>query len=206
MGSPPTTDPPARSRSRFRRSVHVAIVGVGAVLAAMVLAVVGPGPEPAAAHTDLLQASPGAGQRAGGRIDFVDLVFFEPVTDAEISVLLDGESLPGRTTVPDGSIIRFSLDEPLSEAGSYEVRYSMISYDLDPHQSSYTFAFDPDAPQALRIGEVEPEGRNWPQIIATIVLVACLAGLAFLFLGRLEARRRLARPDGADDLDDRVEP
>ena len=146
--------------------------------------------QPAAGHTDLLQASPGAGQRAGGEIDFIDLAFFEPVSGASVTVVHDGATVPGSMTVTDGSIIRFAFDEALSSAGTYDVTYEMISYDLDETRGSFSFTFEPEAPQARRIGTVEPEGRNWVQIIATGVLIAALAGVAFLFLSRLESRRR----------------
>ncbi len=164
---------------------------------ALVVGLVGAGP--AAAHTDLLQASPGPGQRAGGTIDFIDLAFTEPVTEAAVQVLFGGSSLPGQVTVGEGAIIRFELDEPLAQSGTYEVRYQMISYDLDPTESSFSFLFEPDAPQAFRIGQVPEEdtGRNWTQIIATAVLVASLAGLAFLFLNRIESRRRLTAAGSA---------
>lgn len=157
-------------------------------------------PSPAAAHTDLLQASPGPGQRAGGDVDFVDLAFLEPVSGATVTVIHDGETVPGSTTVTEGSIIRFVFDEPLTSSGSYEVSYAMISYDLDQTTGGFSFTFEPDAPQAQRIGTVEPEGRNWLQIVATGVLIVALAGAAFLFLSRLESKRRLAgQPSDRDD-------
>lgn len=146
---------------------------------------------PAAAHTELLQASPGPGQRAGGDIDFIDLVFLEPVSSASVEVVHDGEVVPGSMTVTDGSIIRFVFDEALTSSGRYDVTYQMISYDLDDTEDGFFFTFEPEAPQALRIGEPgEVGGRNWLQIGATVVLIASLAGLAFVFLSRLEQRRR----------------
>lgn len=173
----------------------------------VVLALVGPSlaAGPAGAHTELLQASPGPGQRAGGEIDFVDLVFLEPVSGATVEVSLDGVVLDGSMVVTDGSIIRFELAEPLSSPGRYEVTYRMISFDGDETVDSYPFTFEPDAPQALRIGDpVTGEvpgsgGRNWLFLISTAVLIAALAGLAFLFLSRLESRRRRAAADLAPD-------
>lgn len=159
---------------------------------------------PAAAHTDLLQASPGPGQRAGGEIDFIDLAFFEPVSDLTMEVVHNGETVPGSVTVADGSIIRFEFDEPLTSAGTYEVTYAMTSYDLDATTGAFSFTFEPDAPQARRIGsvEVEPEEQNWVPIIATGVLIAVLVGAAFLFLSRIEAKRRSSvQPDEASQVD-----
>lgn len=154
--------------------------------------------EPAGAHTDLLQASPGPGQRAGGDIDFLDLAFLEPVSDATVEVLHDGQPVPGSMITTDGSIIRFEFDEALTSAGTYEVTYAMTSYDLDATTGTFSFTFEPEAPQARRIGTVEPEPRNWLPIVATGVLIAALAAAAFLFLSRVEAKRR----SGASSTDE----
>ena len=163
------------------------------------------GATPASAHTDLLQASPGPGQRVGGDVDFVDLVFLEPVSGATVEVSLDGAILDGSMVVAEGSIIRYELAEPLSSPGRYEVAYRMRSFDGDQTEETFPFTFEPDAPQALRIGDpVTGEvpnggGRNWVQLLATAVLIASVAGLAFLFLTRLERRRRLAADATAPD-------
>ena len=184
------TTPAAPPRRYLGIAAATATAAISALLAMIValaaLAV------PAAAHTELLQASPGPGQRAGGEIDFIDLAFFEPVTDASVEVVHDGESVGGSMSVTDGSIVRFDFDEPLSSTGTYEVTYRMTSFDLDLTEAGFSFTFEPDAPQALRLGVVEPTGRNWVAIIATVVLISSLVGLAFVFLSRLEAKRRLA--------------
>ncbi|MGI9615774.1 MAG: copper resistance CopC family protein [Acidimicrobiales bacterium] len=159
------------------------VVGVFSILGIVAV-------EQAGAHTELLQASPGAGQRAGGEIDFLDLAFLEPVSDATVEVLHDGQLVPGSMIVSDGSIIRFEFDEALTSSGTYEVSYAMISYDLDATSGQFSFTFEPGAPQARRIGTVEPEPRNWLPIIATGVLIAALVAAAFVFLSRVEAKRR----------------
>lgn len=166
-------------------------IGVGVVAA----------PNPAAAHTELLQASPGPGQRGGGKVEFIDLVFLEPVSEATVEVVFDGESLPGEMNVTEGSIIRFKLDEPLETPGTYEVKYRMISFDLDDTEADFSFTYAPDAPQVQRIGDpgAGEEGRNWIAVIATGVLIVSLAGLAFLFLSRLESKRRLAGDESGPD-------
>lgn len=153
---------------------------------------------PAAAHTDLLQASPGPGQMAGGVIDFIDFAFLEPVSEAVVDVEFDGETVPGTTVQAEGQIIRFEFDEPLSSAGRYDVSYSILSFDLDHTEASFFFTYDPDAPQAIRIGTVDlPGGRNWVLIIVTAVLIVTIVGLAFQLLSRVEARR--SRKAASDD-------
>ncbi len=175
-----------------RSAVFVVALGAAALvvvgLAAGLLA--GPLARPASAHTDLLQASPGPGQRAGGDIRFLDLVFTEPVSDAQVTVTLDGEVVAGETTATDGIIIRFELDEPLATPGRYEVAYDMISFDLDETADGYFFFYEPSAPEPLRLGVVEDPGPNWTVIGASVVLGACVVGLLFLFVTRLESQRR----------------
>jgi methionine-rich copper-binding protein CopC len=188
-----------RTAARLPLSVLL-LVGVALGIGTATGIVPGLGSAPAAAHTDLLQASPGPGQRAGGDIDFVDLAFLEPVSGATVDVVHDGETVPGSMIVTDGSIIRFAFDEPLTSSGTYEVSYAMTSYDLDATTGSFSFTFEPEAPQARRIGTIEESGRNWTQIVATGVLIVALAGAAFLFLSRVESKRRAP---GSSERDDR---
>lgn len=157
---------------------------------------------PAAAHTDLLQGSPGPGQRVGGEVEVIDLVFAEPVTEALVTVTgPNGEAVTGEMSAADGLIIRFDLDEPLSEPGDYQLDYEMISFDLDFTERGYNFTYEPSAPEPIRLGvEVEPEGRNWPMIAASVVLMAALAGLLFLFVKRADAQR-VAAADGGETTD-----
>ena len=175
---------------RLASLLTVVVMGTVAVMAA--LGGVAGQADPAAAHTELLQTSPGASQRVGGTTEFIDLAFLEPVTEATIEVELEGRPVEGETITSEGTIIRFQLDEPLSEPGRYDVRYRMISFDLDESEGAYWFTYAPEAPEAQRLGAVEPpsSGLNWVGIVATAVLVASLAGLAFMFLSRLESRRR----------------
>ncbi|MCP4227200.1 MAG: copper resistance protein CopC [Actinomycetia bacterium] len=165
----------------------VAIVGI-------VLGLVFPSPAPA--HTTMLQASPGPGQRAGGMIEFVDLVFAESISDGVVTVTLDGVVIPGSMIETEGQIIRFGFDEPLTEPGRYEVAYEFLSFDLDPGEATYVFDFVPEALQPVRLGLLdEPESRSWVPVVAGVILVGCLAGLAFLFLGRIKVGRGIDEDD-----------
>lgn len=190
----PIQQRPTRRASRFRWLPALAALLVVAASTTAGLVVISAGP--AAAHTDLLQASPGPGQRAGGEIRFIDLVFTEPVTEATVSVTSGGTELPGRMTATDGIIIRFELDEPITDVGRYEVEYRMISFDLDNTIDGFFFEYDPAAPEPLRLGvEIEPEGTNWVVVAASAVLMAAVAGLLFLFVKRTDARRRVESGD-----------
>ncbi|MEM8925631.1 MAG: copper resistance protein CopC [Actinomycetota bacterium] len=187
----------------------------GVVAACLVLGVFGTallGPTaPAFAHTDLLQASPGPGQLVGGTVEVIDLVFTEPITEARVTVTRDGQDVPGTMVNTDGIIIRFELDEPITEPGRYDVRYEMISFDLDDTADGFFFEYEPSAPEPFRLGVVqEPEGTNWVMVAASAVLMAALAGLLFIFVKRVDGQRRAgvldgdaaASVDGDDDDED----
>ena len=111
------------------------LVASMAVLAGAVLLL---GTSPAAAHTDLLQSSPGAFTEVGGTVDFIDLVFVDPVRDVAIEVVgPDGAAVDGRMEVADGQIIRYRMPA-LQVVGDYTVSYTMISADEDASASPTT--------------------------------------------------------------------
>ena len=178
----------------------------GLTLLIALVASVALGAGPAGAHTDLLQGSPGPGQRVGGEVDVVDLVFAEPVTEAVVTITgPDGETVAGEMTAADGLIIRFRLDDALTEPGDYQLDYEMISFDTDFTERGYNFTYDPTAPEPIRLGaEVEAEGTNWLVIIASAVLMAALAGLLFVFVKRTDAQRNALEVggDGASNSSD----
>lgn len=163
---------------------------------AVIVVLVGSALSPAGAHTALLQASPGPNQQAGGMVDFIDLAFTELVSGAVVSVSFDEQPISGATTVSEGQIIRFELDEPLRASGRYEVTYEVTSFDSDRDTGGFFFTYAPDAPQPTRLGLVEGEadGRNWLQIAAAVVLLSSLVGLLAMLVWRLDAKRRRAEP------------
>jgi methionine-rich copper-binding protein CopC len=151
--------------------------------------------EPAGAHTDLLQGSPGPGQQAGGEIDFIDLVFVEPVTDAVVTLQdPDGNLIDGETTNPDGQIIRFESSDPIEITGRYIVRYNMTSADGDFTEAAYFFTYNPESVQPVRLGQLATSStlRTVGRIAAGVVFAACIIGLALLFLTKLERDRAAA--------------
>ena len=154
---------------------------------------------PASAHTNLLAGSPGPAQRAGGTIESIDLVFPEQVT--EFTAWLegpDGATLPGSVNADAGQLFRLTLDGPLSDFGRYIVRYEMISADGDDTESAYFFNFEEGAPQPLPLGEVDvPQtgGTSALTIVSGAVLLACLVGLALLFVVNLERKRAATRTE-----------
>ncbi len=178
-----------------------------AVVAAVTAVVVGSFAPMVSAHTEMLQSSPSPTQRTGGTVDFIDLIFSEPISDMNVTVEdPNGVFVEGETLNSDGQLIRYEMPA-LSEVGRYLVRYSMISADGDPTESVFFFTYHPDASQPLRLGDAEvPKTRFGPSapVAMTIVLGICLAGLAMMYLSGLERRRALA--DGAGTSESAREP
>ena len=145
---------------------------------------------PAGAHTAMLRASPDRDATVGGSIDLIELEFLDPITDAVVTVTYNGVPVPGRTTVPDGQVITYALDQPLAQPGRYQVSYEMISFDSDFTTGGFFFTFDPAAPPPVRL---EPSGSGgFPT--TTIALAGAglviVLGLLSLFVQRIDGRRR----------------
>ena len=164
------------------------LVASMAVLAGAVLLL---GTSPAAAHTDLLQSSPGAFTEVGGTVDFIDLVFVDPVRDVAIEVVgPDGAAVDGRMEVADGQIIRYRMPA-LQMVGDYTVSYTMISADEDESAGRFSFAYNPTARQPFRLGEVDLPSNTRRNIGLALSLVVGLALIAaiLILLARLERNR-----------------
>ncbi len=107
--------------------------------------------------------------------------------------------MAGRTTVTDGEVITFTLDQPLAQPGRYQVNYQMISFDSDFTTGGYFFTFDPAAAQPARI---QPPGSASGFPLTTLELTG--AGLAItvvllaLVLRRIDNRRRHHTPQTID--------
>ncbi len=147
---------------------------------------------PASAHTDLLQASPGPGQQAGGTIDFIDLVFVEPVSEVVLTVVdPNGDEVAGAMVVSDGHLIRYKIEEPLTTTGRYIVGYTMTSADGDFTEADFHFAYHPDLtqPQRLSPDTVPSQGRSLVAWVASIGLAVSLLGGVVLVMARLERSR-----------------
>ena len=178
------------------RRVRWSTIALPAVI--VTAAVVGLWVSPVGAHSALIEASPGPDETVGGTIDFVDLAFNDPVTDAVVTVSYNEEPLAGVTTVTGGEIIRFELNHALELPGRYQVSFELISFDADRTTSAFFFTYEVDAPQPARIGLTDSEGLTDGQsggtdrilIGAAAFLLASLFGLLAVFVWRVDAKRR----------------
>ncbi len=184
--------PPGPRRARVA-ALAAPLVAV-AVIVALGLMLLGPLAGRASGHTDLLQGSPGPGQRVGGTVDFVDLVFVGPVSDVVIEVTdPDGQVVDGTMEVADGQIIHFRMDA-IETTGRHVVSYEMVSEDGDLTSASYFFTYEADATQPFRLGELDvpdPPSETAATIrtVATVVAVVALAALCVVLLVLLGRRR-----------------
>ena len=102
---------------------------------------------PAAAHTQVQDASPSPGEAVEGAIDRVEVDWLDPLLEApQIDVTgPDGEPVAGLTpaTLVAPDVARATFD-PLTEPGTYQVTYRFASRDGAPQEGAHTFSFTPD--------------------------------------------------------------
>jgi methionine-rich copper-binding protein CopC len=144
-----------------------------------------------AAHTELLQASPGPSQRVGGTVDFVDLVFLAPVSSVEVEIDGPDGPVPSRVASPDGQIIHVVL-EPIETPGSYQVTYRMRSNDGDDTEGTFLFTYQPGAPEPPRFDTADladgPSAVTGLRVLGAALVVG-LIGLCLILTRRLLHRR-----------------
>lgn len=175
----------------MKKTKVLARVVLGALLCALVVSVaVALLAGPAGAHTAMLRASPDRDATAGGSITVVDLQFLDPVSSAAVSVTYNGVPVAGQTTVANGELITFTLDQPLTQPGRYQVNYEMISFDSDFTTGGFFFTFDPAAAQAPRIELPGPGGLSSTTIALSIAGLVVVIMVLALFVQRIDRRRR----------------
>jgi len=150
----------------------------------------------ASAHTAMVGGAPEFDATVGGTVDFVNIAYSDPVSNATVAVSYNEELLPGVTTVNEGQIIRFQLDTPLELPGRYKVEINMVSYDSDATNQSYFFTYDPAAPQPQQLSEdnvglvaaeVVDDGGPGAGLIGGLLL---LTGLGAAGMVKLATRNR----------------
>lgn len=136
------------------------------------------------AHAELRQSSPAAGETVGGEFHQVSLLF----------IGLD-QSFPHEVRLydPAGNLLRedpalldqrlvLSID-PLTVPGEYLVTYEVTGIDADFTSESFTFFYDPSAPEPEPI-TIETFGDDGFDVINFALLLAA-AGLAAFLVSRV---------------------
>jgi methionine-rich copper-binding protein CopC len=169
-----------------------------ATVLAGVLAVQAVAAAPAAAHAELVSASPGNGAMLAGPPDEVELVFSETVgRPAELLVLgPDGSEVAGgELTVVDRTLQR-TYDPAAFEPGSYTVSYQVTSADGHAIAGTLSFMVHADGETMDEsAGAVTGTGGNDSDPTTVALLAVCLA--VALGITLLITRRMLAGPEGA---------
>ena len=142
--------------------------------------------KPAAAHTEVLRASPAPGEEITGTVDRVELTFLDPV-QPDVSIVVGraiGEPVAGIGTVEvpaDGRSASVAFPA-LDDSGDYVVEYRFTALDGDTQRETYRFTLLP----------VEDDGGSSAGAGAVI---GGLAIVVVLTLGVLTATRRRARAE-----------
>jgi copper transport protein len=160
----------------------------------VVAIVVGGGASPAAAHAELLETQPAAGEQLDTAPDQVVLRYSETVDpfDDAIEVFdADGDQVetsdPGH---PDGEPKLVAVDLPALEDGAYVVTWRVASEDSHPIRGAYTFRIgaggDTAAAEALKDELVSAEGGDKTVgFLFGVVRFAGFVGLVLLVGGAL---------------------
>lgn len=174
--------PPLRGLARpFRRSVRPAIAAV--LICA--LAIVGAAP-PAAAHAELLQASPAPGSIVGGEFHSIVLHFggidWEGTHEAKLFGP-DGAQIVTPEVIHDRQRLVIPL-EPLTVPGTYRVRFTIEGDDNDVTSEEMSFRFDPAAapPAGVTLSNGGDTGFDWVGFGLLVVGAALLAFLVARFM------------------------
>ena len=144
----------------------------------------------ASAHSTLVEATPGQGERVAS-LDEIVLRFGDPIVeDPSVTVLAlqapDGTDIAiGRPEHVDPFTLRATVPHT-PEPGSYVVRYQVLSSDGDLNDGGHLFDVEPDA----------AANENAPIVLLSVGGVAVLAMVALL---RPRRSRDPGRSDGAHD-------
>jgi hypothetical protein len=103
--------------------------------------------------------------------------------------------------VAEGAVITFTLDQPLTEPGRYQVSFEMISQDADFTTGGFFFTFDPAADQMSRIELPGSSGFSTATLVLSGVGLAVVATLLGLFVWRIDNRRRDQFVEATNDYD-----
>lgn len=162
---------------QFCRSAAAAIAVVGLVVFALASA--------AAAHTSLVDASPGPETTVGGAVHHIDLEFGGNVSGPGVSLRdPNGSRLRGEVSQSFSNRVSLVLTQPLSVPGRYWVDYAIVSTDGDRVDESFGFDFDPDAAEPLPLAAPGSGPSQLLLVTAGVALGFAVVGGFTWFQGR----------------------
>ena len=190
-------------RRAWARGAAWLAAGVG-----VVAIVVGGGASPAAAHAELLETRPAAGEQLDTAPEQVVLRYSETVDPFDDAIeVFDSEGNQVETSDPehlDGEPQLVAVDLPALEDGAYVVTWRVASEDSHPIRGAYTFRIgaggDTAAAEALKDELVSAEGGDetvgflfgvvrFVGFVGLVLLVGGALFLAALWPGGLVDRR-----------------
>jgi methionine-rich copper-binding protein CopC len=166
---------------------------------AVALALAFLGATPAGAHAQLVSATPAPGSTVASAPAEIRLTFDGPPYDYGLGVVVLSPSgahvESGRVSVQGNDVV-----QPLtrvSEPGTYQVQWRVVSADGHPASGTYAFEVNANGQSAAPGAAADPStsggGKGW-----LLLVVAGLAVLGLVALLLVSGRRRsdLARPEG----------
>jgi methionine-rich copper-binding protein CopC len=136
---------------------------------------------PARAHTEVLRAVPGPGERVSRAVDTVQLAFLDPVIDDVAIDVADGdgrtvEGLGEPEVAPDGrgAIVSF---EPITDPGDYVVEYRFTATDGDTQRETYRFTVVAPPVEGSNDAGVDGAGVAGAAAVMGVLAVAVIVAL-----------------------------
>lgn len=177
-----------------------ALLAAVVVAASLATAVV-----PAAAHAELIEASPGRSRTVGGDVSTIEMQFvgLTPLGDHEVLVI-DPLGRVLEPTVLEQDFQKLILDIPTLEVeGVYIVSFTTDAVDGDIETDSYQFTYEVGAaePDGITFGE-EPESTDW--VTVALIAVTALAVVAWLLFVMRRLRSEGENLDEVDHEDERL--
>lgn len=163
-----------------------ALLVVAVVMASLATTIV-----PAAAHAELIEASPGRSRTVGGEISTIEMQFvgLTPLGDHEVLVI-DPLGNVLEPAVLEQDFQKLILDIPTLEVeGIYIVSFKTDGVDGDTETDSYQFTYEVGAaqPEGITFGE-EPESTDWVTVVLIAVTALAVVGWLLFVMRRLRSR------------------
>ena len=149
------------------------------------------GAPPAGAHAELVSATPAPGSTVASVPDEIRLTFDGPPYDYGLGVVVLSPSgrhvETGRVSVEGNDVVQ-PLN-PVSDPGTYQVRWRVVSADGHPVSGTYAFVVNASGESAAPGAAADPttsgSGKGW-----VLLVVAALAVIGLVALLLVPGRRR----------------